>query len=150
MKLTGAAELRRLARDLEAAGPKLRREIPKGMRKAAAVMIPDIRASATSILPKRGGLNTYVAESGIRIATNTGSSSTGVTVVGKRTKRGGAVDLEALNKGTVRHPVFTSGTWVAQSVRPNFWDDAVQRNESAVQAAMLGVIDKIRREFEAG
>jgi hypothetical protein len=145
-----AADLRRLARDLDAAGSKLRRQIPKGMRKAAAVMIPDIRASAAGRLPKRGGLNTYVAESAIGVRVNTGARSTGVTIVGRRSKRGGAVDLEALNEGTVRHPVFRTGKWVQEKVNPGFWDDPVQKHEATVHDALVGVIDDIRVRFEAG
>lgn len=145
-----AADIRRLARDLEAAGSKLRRRLPRRLAAAGAVMVPDIRASAASRLPRKGGLNTYVAGSSIRVVTTTGARSTGVTVVGRRTKRGGGVDLESMNAGMVRHPVFTTGRWVEQKVNPGFWDDAVSRHETTVRAALVGVIDDVRREFEGG
>lgn len=145
-----AAELRKLAHDLDSASTKLRRELPKRMRKAGEQLIPPIRASAEETLPKRGGLNRYVAESAIRVATSTGANTTRVQVVGRRTKRGGRVDLEALDAGTVRHPVFTSGVWVEEKVHAGFWSDAVAKREAAVRAEVVGVIDEIRRELEAG
>jgi hypothetical protein len=145
-----AADIRRLARDLDAAGSKLRTRLRRRLQDATLVMIPDIRASARQRLPRKGGLNTYVADSAITTRVSTGVRSTGVTIVGRRTKRGGGVDLEAINAGTVRHPVFTSGVWVAEQVNPGFWDAAVVKHEATVRAALVGVIEDVRREFEGG
>lgn len=147
-RVTGGAEVRMLARDLDAAGKSVTREIGKGMRRAAQPLIQDIRAEAAQVLPHRGGLAAYVASLGIRVSTFTAGTSAGVTVVGTRTKRGGKVDLEALNSGALRHPVFTNATWTSQQVHPNFWDGPVGRNESSVQREMLGVVEELRRRIE--
>ena len=148
--MDGGEQLRRLARDLDGASAKLRRELPTRMRRAGERLVPPIRASAAERLPKRGGLNRYVAESAIRVVVSTAPSTTKVAVVGRLPKRGGRVDLEALNAGQVRHPVFTTGVWVEEKIRPGFWDDAVAKHEDQVRAEVVGVMDEIRRKLEAG
>lgn len=148
--MDGGEQLRRLAHDLDSASRTLRSQTRRRLADAAEVMIPDIRAAARERLPREGGLNTYIADSAITTRVRTGATVTGVMIVGRRTKRGGGVDLEAINAGTVRHPVFTSGTWVEQKVNPGFWDDVVAEHGSKVHAAMVGVMDDVRRQIEGG
>jgi hypothetical protein len=146
----GGRQLRMLARDLDRASARLRSQTRQRLADAALVMIPDIRAAARDRLPRKGGLNTYIADSAITTRVSTGVTVTGVMIVGRRPKRGGGVDLEAINAGTVRHPVFTTGTWMAQKVNPGFWDDVVAEHGSKVHAAMVGVMDDVRRQIETG
>ena len=74
-----AAQLRRLARDLDAVAPKLSREIPKRMRQVAVPMVGDIRAESRT-LPRHGGFAEYIAASRITIQTRTSVRRAGVSV----------------------------------------------------------------------
>lgn len=143
-----ATQLRKLARDMDAVGPKLSREIPKRMRKVAVPMVADIRAEART-LPERGGFAEYIAGSRITIQTRTSVQRAGVSVVGLRSKSGGFVDLRAVNRGRLRHPVFGDrDRWRTQQIRPGFWDRAIERRQQDVVSAMQAMMGEIRADLE--
>lgn len=145
----GGDELRRLARDLKAAGSDLRRELPKALRRAAKPIVAGIREEAVASLPKRGGLGGYVAKASITTSIRTGANPA-VRIVGKKKAGERQVDLPAINRGRLRHPTYGHRPWVLQQVEPGFWDRAVAAHAPAVAQEMQQVLEDIRRRFEAG
>jgi hypothetical protein len=116
----GEEDFARLAAALKnAANKDLRRELNKGLNSAAKPFIQAVRAEARQRLPRRGGLNETVAKSRISVRK---SAKTGIRVQagGRRSQ------LDRVNAGRVRHPVFNTGVWIDQAVTPGFWDDPAQ------------------------
>lgn len=129
----GADDFLRVSKALKAAGlTDVRKELHKGIRKAARPLIPKVRAEARKRLPRSGGLAEQVAREPMRIAVRTGNDPGVRVVVGK--KRGGA---QAANRGAIRHPVFGQDVWVEQRVSPGWFDDPIR-----------GSVPEIRRDIE--
>jgi len=144
-------QLRALSADLKAAGSDLRKEIPKGMREAAKPVVKQIKANASTVLPASGGLAATIAASKITVRTRTTGTRAGVGIIGIHRKASGLLDLKAVDRGQLRHPVFGDPTvWVTQSVGAKFWNMAIDKAGPHVQRAMLKVIDDIRAKFAAG
>jgi hypothetical protein len=120
-------DLHRLARDLR--GFESRKEVLKSFRKALREPLPvlrrDIRASALATLPRRNGLNQWVARAGVTLSANISTGSrAGVTLrVGRSTGKGRRADLADVDSGAVRAPSWgrrTRGSWHTQHVTPGF------------------------------
>lgn len=147
----GARQLRLLARDLDRAGAALRKDLPKGLRRASLPMIQAIRAEARQSLPS--GLGEYVATSTISTVVRTGADNTAVQIRGRRRQdraTGKQVDLPAINRGRIRHPTYGRSPWVLQRVQAGFWDRAVTASKAAVDREMQAVADDLRRRIETG
>ena len=145
-EIHGAETFLQLSKALKHAGRKeMRKELHKGVRKAARPLIPKARAEARRRLPKRGGLAELVAREPARTQVRTGSDPGVRIVIGK--KRGGA---RATNKGAIRHPVFGQDVWVEQKISPAGWfDESMMGEKRAIQRdiekAILNVVDQISR-----
>ncbi len=149
----GARQLRLLARDLDRATNALRKELPKGMRRASVPMIRAIRAEAKDTLPERGGLAEYVAKATITTIVRTGADNTVLQIRGRRKQTrptGKQVDMPAINRGRLRHPTYGGSPWVTQQVQPGFWDRGVEKAQAAVAHEVQGVMDDLRRRIETG
>jgi hypothetical protein len=138
-------DLADLGRALKAAGgTELRKELLRGIREGSKPTIRKVKASAERNLPRRGGLAARVARSKISTRTKLSGSSAGVRIVAQ-----GDMDVEALDAGRLRHPVFGRGGWAEQSV-PQGWfskpivDDARQIRKG-IEEVMQDVADKIER-----
>lgn len=120
-EVTGAAELANLSRALKAAGRNdLRKELLRGIRQATAPAKRTIPESARATLPRRGGLNETVA-AGLKVTSRASlsGSEARVRVVATDPPRH---DIEALNLGRLRHPVYGNrDAWVTQEVAPLFF-----------------------------
>lgn len=143
VRVSGAEQLVALARAAKAVDGQIRRDMLRELRTAGKRMIPDVQDAARDMLPSSGGLNEFVASSKYAVRTRTTGSSAGVRVTG--TKAGH--DIAAINDGTVRHPVFDTGAWVAQSVTPGFWDEGTGRSAPQVRMDLLGVLEEINRRI---
>lgn len=121
LRVRGANQLADLARDLrtEANGKEIRRDMLRGIRKVAD---PTVKVVAPRVaregLPKRGGLNEYVASSKFAVRTRTTGQSVGVRIVGAKGKH----DLDAMDRGQLRHMVHGHrDRWVDQQITPGWW-----------------------------
>ena len=150
-------DLKRLGEFLRASGNReLQREVLRAINAATEPIKQDIADEARKILPKRGGLNEFVADARIATRTRLQGRNIGVRIVAEQTKgkshalrsraykrrhglkstRGrdlsgfasGPVDLAAINRGRVRHPIY--GRWVPgrgfQSVKPGFFSRPIR------------------------
>lgn len=144
-EIHGAESFLNLSKALKHAGrTEMRKELHKGIRKAARPLIPKARKEARSKLPQRGGLAERVAREPARTQVRTGSDPGVRIVIG--TKRGGA---RATNRGLIRHPVFGQDVWVEQRIEPGWFDNSMMGEKAAIQRdierAMLNVVDMISR-----
>jgi len=138
-----------------------------GVRRRVQSMVPPIETAvdehARAILPKRGGLNEWVASAPIKASIRTGARSAGVRLRMGRNSLKKRSDLDAIDKGMVRHPTYgrrggktrkpvknpgAFGRHFAIVQRANDWhDQAVAPGFFSDPAARVG-LDEIRRVTE--
>ena len=152
VKIHGGEEMARLGRAMRAlskenagAAKTLRSELRKGVKEAAKPVVKAGKDAARDELPHRGGLNEYVARSRFSITATTSARSARVRLkVGRKKEDGGGeVDLRALNRGKIRHPIFGTDSWVAQAIKPEVISGAFSRKAADIQGDLLRVIDDI-------
>ena len=153
IRVTGAEQLRALARDLKREGEfgrGLKNELTAGMRAAGKPLVEAVKKSAQDTLPRRGGLNVWTDTSRISVRNNLlgGLSRVGMRIVATK----GNHDLEDMDKGTIRHPVFghRKQKWAEQSVTPGFFTKPLEAGADEVQAALILAMDITRRRLEKG
>lgn len=142
-----ARELRTFAARGEVVN-ECRREI----RKEVPPLRRDIRESAMVTLPKRNGLNAWVAKAGVTVRFKSAGRSAGFSLkVSRKAGDGDKADLNAIdNSGSVRHPLFGNRSkWYPQVVRARYftrvWEKRGNDMISTVDRAMDKALDKIRR-----
>src|SRR5882757_3447026 len=130
MKVTGADRLARLGAALKDAGDKdMRRELFKAMQRAAKPMKAAARTAAREHLPRRGGLGERVAGSKFSAKTSASGKNPGLRIIGA-----GDLDLPALDRGRVRHPVFGNRhNWVNQQIPVGWFTNAMNEKAPAVR-----------------
>lgn len=145
-----ADEFYRLSKALKAAGLKdLRKELNTELRRAAKPLIPLTRAAARARLPRAGGLAEGVAKAPQRVQVRTGAKTAGVRLVVSNNRSA----ARAANKGSVRHPVFGSTTWVTQPVpdAEGWFDETLNQHVPtvalpAIQQALETIAARVVRE----
>lgn len=146
--IKGADDFARLARDLRAIDDKeLRREFYAGINRATKPLKADAKASARRDLPKRGGLNEFVAKTSLTTRSR-GGQNPGVRIVARKSKKGGRKsDVDAIDRGRLRHPVFGNRrVWVEQRVRPGWFTEPMEAGAGPVRRELLGVLDDVKRK----
>lgn len=149
LRVTGSDSLARLARDLKRAGDvDLRRELLRAGRRMSAPIKAEVAASARTTLPRRGGLSTAVAAAKVTAATRLSGRDVGVTF----STQWAGHDLEGIDRGLVRHPVYGNRRrWVAQPVRPGYWTRAFEGPGAAIAHELfLAAVDEIADRLAAG
>lgn len=142
-------------RQLVAVAKALREAKDKGLNKAMrqavnAAVAPAqdaVRAGARSDLPRRGGLADRVAGSKFRTQRQAGRAP-GFTMIMRLPKKGGAVDLRAMNRGRLRHPVFGNrGTWVTQNVPAGWFEAALAPVKAKVAEDLTAAVRDMARRL---
>lgn len=138
LSVQGAEDFLALSKRLKATGQlELRKELNKGLRRAARPLIPKARSAARTTLPQRGGLATLIGGRPMRVSVRTGSTP-GVSIVAAKTD-------PRIDAGRVYHPVFGRRPGVVQRIRPGFFSETLQREAPAVRDDLLAVLDDITR-----
>jgi hypothetical protein len=102
-----------------------------------------IKANIMQELPKRGGLNVWVAKSRITAKIRRGSSSAGIAVKVGRNSAGGRSDLRRIDDGRVRHLTWGHRPWHSQTVNPNSITGGVtDEGTDQLHQAVLAAADK--------
>lgn len=146
LTITGANDLAVVSAKMKRLGEgQLRREMLTGIRRAAKPLIPAARESALKNLPHMGGLNDAVATSDFKIRTRTSGSSLGVRVVSLSRR-----DLEAMDQGEVKHPVYATGPrkswhWTTQQIKPGWFSNAMHEHADGPRHEVIRVINDIAR-----
>jgi len=148
-------ELALLAIRLKAAGEGgLRRELLAGLRAGVRPVIPALRAAALSELPKKGGLNEWVAASKLTVRNRLSPFTAGVQIVNQSkagsSRRGGSGQVQfGSDKGVVRHPVFghTDRKWTETKVHAGWFTDTIEQHLPQVTAEITVVMAKVAADL---
>lgn len=140
-----AADLRALSTKLRITGQSgLKKNMTKAIRVATLPARQAVKAELRAVMPHRGGLNDWLAQSSITSAVLTGAKSAGVVV--RATKRGH--DLPAVNRtGRVRHPVYgNTKRWSSTDVPDHWWEHALEPFGVGVRQALVVSMNVTARE----
>lgn len=146
-----ADELARLSAALREAGEtEWRKQVIQGLKHAAEVILPDIRADLRPHLPNRYA-DVLNADLRLTVSVKTGVTDPGVFIVGK--PRGKNRKLNLINAGVLRHPVFgqhgvprSRWNWATQgepSVRPGWFDDPILRAKPEVRKEIEAALERV-------
>jgi hypothetical protein len=143
LRIVGANRLGEVAAQLKAAGDReLRRDLLRGIQRAGKPLKAAAREGALRNLPSTGGLNEFVADAKVSVRTRSAGRNPGVRLTGKKSGH----DLQAIDRGRVRHPVFGNRrAWVNQSVRAGWWTEALQDAAPKVRQELVEVVEDIAR-----
>ena len=148
----GVEDMRRLGRDLKAAGAKdLKKELLAAGRAAGKTAQGHVRAHAVTDLPKKNGLNLWVAGRA-RVAAQTRLTGKNVGLRLRIRHRGalGLTDLPAMNRGALRHPTFGDDPWVLQMIPPGFVYRAVDEIGDFLTKEFLQAVERVADKLAAG
>lgn len=116
------AKLQRLER------ANLRKELRAAMASASKPARMRVKADEMAFLPKRNGM----AKKYAHVPTQTYSvSGDQVSMKWKQHRKGS--DLESLNRGRIRHPLFGhKRTWYNQAITPGMWSLSVKKEGAPI------------------
>jgi hypothetical protein len=152
LEIQGAEEFAAVAKALKQAGEKdLQKELRAAIQRAAEPMVDTVRDQVAQYLPDRYAA---VLAPALKVGQSwrTGGSVTGLVLTGyakgKRSRR----YVKAINAGILRHPVYGNrAAWVAQQVRPGFWDEPMANSKEKpteeIQQALDDVAKKLARKY---
>jgi hypothetical protein len=139
--------MRRVARTIrENASRELKQQLDDATDEQLERVKADVRSSASSELPHRGGLAAQVAGGTLKVDRSGEGASLSMSV----TKAGGKqMDLRALDAGRLRHPVH--GVWrrntPTQRVRSGWWSRPIERAKPVISRAMGRGAEDFAREL---
>jgi hypothetical protein len=146
VEVKGADQLYRLARELakQSDGRELKKDLLRKIRTAALPLRAEVRANLAANLPKRGGLNRDEARARIGLRNRTTGKSAGVRLQVARKGR----DLQRLDRGIVRHPLFGDRRhWYSQHVSPRLISDPVVAARPRIRRAVIAAMDDIAKQI---
>lgn len=145
-RIEGAAELALVGRAVRSLGAdrKIVNEMTKEIRRAVPPIRSAVKANALVYLPKRGGLNRWVASAKITAQVRRGASNAGITIVDGRNSAKKRTDMRKINAGTTRAPLYGNRShWYPHRVRAGFFDDAItQEGADAFREAVIVAVDR--------
>lgn len=125
-----------------------RRAVLKAMRQGLRKPVPAIRQAikdrALSTMPKRGGLNAWVASIRITSPVKVNSRQVSLKLKGGRNSKGGRSDISAIDRGRVRAPSWGrkgAGAWHTQTVPTGFFREPAADAAGDVLTAIDGAVD---------
>ena len=105
MKVEGGQQLRELTVELKAADRALLLAMRRNLRALAKPAAAAVQAEERRVLPKRGGLNEWVAGTPVGVRITSGPRTAGVRLVQSKKGRRKPHDLlDANETGLIRHP----------------------------------------------
>lgn len=144
---TGAAELRQIAAMCKAVASdgEIARGVTKVTMRGEGAISTAFRVHAVAVLPHRGGLGAWVAESKVNFRAIRGSQDGGARIkVGRGTRHGWRADLDGLDGGVAIHPDNSRAHrgWFSQPVPPESISEPI-RNEggNVLEAACLFALE---------
>lgn len=140
LEVRGAEQLDALAKALRHLADKdLQRELYRGLNRATKPVKDDIRKSARSTLPRRGGLAERVAKAKLSTKRRTGRAA-GIRIVGTS-----GYDIDAMDRGRLRHPVHGGPAWVEQRITDGWWTKPLEDSAPRVRKELLKVLDDLAK-----
>lgn len=160
IRVEGVAAFHRVAAQIRAEGSKdLSKRMAAGLATAVEPIEKAIRAEAVATMPSSGGYASLLSKSlrfrkASRAAAQTASYRLITYADGTRQRR----DIVALNRGSLRHPVFgrsrrltvgpragtlRANTWAVTHIRPGFHDRGTESAMDAAHRQMAIVLDEL-------
>jgi ribosomal protein L16/L10AE len=130
-------------------GKTLRAQLLTGIRIGAKPAVEAARQAARNTLPKKGGLNTFVADTQIVSRTRLTGPRVGVRIgVNKGVPGSKAHRAYGANKGTVNHPVFGhEDRRVVQELHSRGWfDKTLEQQQPVITAAVRSAMEAVAIE----
>lgn len=142
---TASTQLRASAARLKVAGARgVRTAMIRQLRAAAKPVAEDIQDSARESLPRRGGMNEYVAARKPKVSVRTTGRQAGVSI--KYSGPGRYSDQSGW-----RHPVFghKDRKWAETTVpsAEGWWERGGRKGTPAARIAMRAVLDEVAVEI---
>ena len=150
IRIEGAEQLAALAKRLKQVGDKeLRRELMRGIQRSTKPLRPAVQASARSRLPQRGGLAAEVGAARVRTRTRTAGEHVGVRVEVSSPR--GDIDMRAIDRGRLRHPVFGHrDRWVTQRIDAGVISDPLEDQAPQVRREVLAAMESVAEKITRG
>lgn len=138
MATSGPEELIELGKALKGAEKPIRAGTLKALKAAATTDVQDaVRDEGAPTLPQRGGLAERAAAVRVSAKVRLSGRQAGVRIVG----RGRMKNLDALDRGTVRHPLFGDRAhWYPQTVLPGWWSRPITARAPQIRAKLAETI----------
>lgn len=123
-------------------------QMTKEIRRAVPPIRRAVKANAVEYLPHSGGLNVWASKGRVTANVRRGAKNAGITIFDGRNSSRKRSDFDALNEGSIRHPLFGNREhWYPQVVRANFFTDAItDEGVQAFREAVVVAVDNAVRE----
>lgn len=153
-RITGTAELRKLAARLRTAGrTDLERQLRRALEVAVKPTSQEVHAGLGRHIPS-GFVGTLGGDLRIvpQFRGRSGSVSIRATAKGRQEKR----DLSTMDRGILRHPVFgrtrkgRPTPWVAQRIPAGFFSKPAEKTRSRAAREVGAALDRIAEQIEKG
>lgn len=146
LRVEGADKLSKLAKDLKRVGDKeLSKELYSALNRATKPIRAEAKKSGEAKLPKTGGLNKRVAKARLSTRRRAGKNP-GVRIVAK-----GMDQLDLMDKGQVRHPVYGNrARWTLQPIpdAKGWFTEPMEDGAETVREEILAAIDEVAKKLE--
>lgn len=152
LDIAGVTELGVVARQARLAGGKILPDMKRGFSTLGKPAKVAVVAAVGAKLPKSGGYAaTFAKAVRVRVATDTGFTTAGVTLKTYADGQSRRRDAPALNRGILRKKVYGNvRVWVTQRVPAGFWDEAMDKTSDDAQARAREVLDKTIERLKGG
>lgn len=146
LRVEGADKLGVLAKELKRVGDKgLQKELYSALNRATKPPRAEAKKNAEQVLPSTGGLNKRVAAARLSTRRRAGRDP-GVRIVAK-----GLDQLDLIDKGFVRHPVYGRRTrWTLQPIpdAKGWFTKPMEDSAEDVRKEILQAIDEVAKKVE--
>lgn len=147
-RVQGADELNRLARKLRQAGDKtLRKELYAGLQRATKPIRADVTRTLAARLPQHGGLARKMAKARVTTKIRTANRNTRLTIQ-VSSPRGEDFDVQAIDRGAIRHPTYGHRPWVVQRIAPGAVSEPLQRGAPAARREAAAALERVAKSLE--
>jgi hypothetical protein len=140
------ADLRQLGDAYKGADKIIQKRMRTGIQEAGKPLAERVVREGSEDLPSRGGLRARIAAARPGITAALAGRNVAVSVrIANRQKDA----LGALDSGTLRHPVWKTGRWVAQSIPAGRFDAAFRRGAPEATEKVNAAVAQALREIAA-
>ena len=150
LNVHGAAKLGAVANRLKETGDKdLRKELYRGIQRAGKPARAAVVAAAREVLPKRGGVNDFIADA-LKTRISTLANRSNDAAIRLTASRKGT-DLRSINRGRLRHPVFGNRKAWSDTKVPKGWvEAAVVEQTPEIRKEIVKVLDDVAEKMLRG
>jgi hypothetical protein len=136
------SDYKAFAQKLKGAEKSVARSLRKRLREAGKPLADGVLKDGPEGMPSRGGLADWLRQS-------KGAISMTQTKLQIKLSRGGKHDLNAINRGRLRHPVYGNRkAWAGQEVPAGTYDAAFDKHGEQALPAVAQVLDDIMKEIQ--